>query len=900
MMLLLKHGARTDIVDKTGKTALHEAAENNASECAETLLDYGADIEALDKHGRTPLIVTASHNSRDTALALLKRDANTEITRKDGMMALHVAVMNGNVDTVEVLLENGAEVDSVLQKSFSFVPRRFHRYQDTKVTVARLRLRHGDATISFDNAGWSALHVAARAVNSSAESTKVLLEHGANPNTVDEEGQTPLHIAARQKNNSDTLQILLQNGANVSAANTAGSTALHVACTWGRLDAVRTLLEGGANANFNDKELKTPGHIATEKCGHVVTELLLQYGADANAVDKSGGSLLHAACRSGRGKTVELLLKNNALVDSTDHKGRTPLFDAVEIGYEEATKLLLKHGANVNILDRNGNHVLHVALKKTRTRIVQSLLSQQGIFVNVGDASGNSPLHYLVQCVERVSTNGLLFVRSTGKRLVESGAVVNARNHADLTPLHLARSFTAVEFLLQNGAWPNVRETYHGNTPLMTRARKVGSKAWFFYEQISREAILKEMMISVANEKKESAEEQESQEGIPEPTEAKQLWKYNSPSRYQWRLLLEKGLDPWIANSEDETLLSVLLSDKRFVLATWFINDLLVEDKQLVNKTHTTGDTLLHVACSCGEDEVQELIDQLLQSGAKCNVRNARDETPLHVVCKKVVEEEAKTSHTNVSDVTSESRCVTGAIPSVLNKGKFQGDISDSVYFWTVGRLLSRGADPSLKDGSGTTCFSISQTLPELFQLLQKPIDVNAIPALLKWSDPKSPRHKAKVAQVVRGQKSLQIQSYHYHCEPIGSGAFGHVYAGIDERDGREIAVKCIDKQKLGRPEEEREISNLLALKDCEEVVRYLCYLKDNTWVYIILELMEGTLEEYMDRRTDGSQDVTLCNDVVKGLGFLHHHHVLHRDIKPSNILYKTTPKVSCACTECS
>ena len=163
----------------------------------------------------------------------------------------------------------------------------------------------------------------------------------------------------------------------------------------------------------------------------------------------------------------------------------------------------------------------------------------------------------------------------------------------------------------------------------------------------------------------------------------------------------------------------------------------------------------------------------------------------------------------------------------------------------------------------------------------------------MKWSDPKSENYRSKIAQVMRNQKSNQIYWYHYHKEPIGSGAFGHVFAGVDERNGREIAMKRIEKQRLHRPENRREIDNLVKLRDCEEIVKYLGHHEDTHFVYLIRDLMEGTLEEYMNKTSrDTSLDSSLCQDVVNGLHFLHQNRILHRDIKPANILFKVSSRI--------
>jgi serine/threonine-protein kinase/endoribonuclease IRE1 len=133
-----------------------------------------------------------------------------------------------------------------------------------------------------------------------------------------------------------------------------------------------------------------------------------------------------------------------------------------------------------------------------------------------------------------------------------------------------------------------------------------------------------------------------------------------------------------------------------------------------------------------------------------------------------------------------------------------------------------------------------------------------------------------------------------WYCKDhIATGSFGLIFAGINEKDGREVAVKRIEKLRMKQPEDKREIKNLTALADCEQAVRYISFFEDEHFSYIVLELMEGNLEEYLHgSKIDATQATPLCTDVVMGLKFLHGQNIVHRDLKPENILYKVHPKI--------
>ena len=92
----------------------------------------------------------------------------------------------------------------------------------------------------------------------------------------------------------------------------------------------------------------------------------------------------------------------------------------------------------------------------------------------------------------------------------------------------------------------------------------------------------------------------------------------------------------------------------------------------------------------------------------------------------------------------------------------------------------------------------------------------------------------------------------------------------------------------MKRPEDRREIENLVALAGCEQVVHYISFFEDEDFSYLVLELMEGNLNEFFDGYTiDAADAICLCENVVMGLRFLHEQRNLHHDLKPQNILYK-------------
>ncbi len=115
------------------------------------------------------------------------------------------------------------------------------------------------------------------------------------------------------------------------------------------------------------------------------------------------------------------------------------------------------------------------------------------------------------------------------------------------------------------------------------------------------------------------------------------------------------------------------------------------------------------------------------------------------------------------------------------------------------------------------------------------------------------------------------------------------VYLGILE-DGSEVAVKRMLKDQCGdAAENETKILRLINTKKSPFIVNYRHFLKDNTFMYLIVDLCEQTLDEYVCSEICPNipqiKGRRMIKEILTGLEFLHGERILHRDLKPLNIL---------------
>ena len=126
--------------------------------------------------------------------------------------------------------------------------------------------------------------------------------------------------------------------------------------------------------------------------------------------------------------------------------------------------------------------------------------------------------------------------------------------------------------------------------------------------------------------------------------------------------------------------------------------------------------------------------------------------------------------------------------------------------------------------------------------------------------------------------------------EPLGEGGMGQVYAAVDERLGRHVALKILagddDDSAEGRARFLRE-ARALARVEHHNVVRVYASGEDNGVAWMALEVVHGdSLCALADNSpVDEETAVGLCAQVARGLAAVHRVGIIHRDVKPSNIL---------------
>ena len=917
-----------DEIDAKG-VLFHAAAYADLCGAVEKLNDKNFDLNITDDEGKTAVFYANRNHNIDSLCELIGFGAEFQLDEIDAKAVLFAAAGNGCEYVVKPLYDKGLDLNTTdeLGKTVVFYGNKCFLDALMKVGEAVIRAR--------DHYGRTPLFYALQ--DNNATKAQYLIEKGANLQLKDNCNVSAFTIFIETciSNNLEamdlfTTQLFQEKPHRKSLIHAifnilycqapllslrSFSHLLKPYAIFNKTNVLEALAFARQYVNQHSDKVRNIDEVVKmikEKVTDVprIISLLINLGADPQTTDSDGNTAFHyATLLPLYSVTQEVVIDICEKLESfgttfhaKNHQRQSPLLFCLSSntwkvvtennswqssirGLVEVCRFLLS-SRNVIInselifhriisLIQQGLELNEEAQRKAVVQVLVDVLEllppdEEAVTGAVNDIDNllNSPLHLWAsialktpQDYARSGTEDFTFegiLKRILDHLLKCGAKCNARNADEETPLHTCRTWTAVKLLLDAGANPSDQD-FSGYSPLLTAAKKKNAS-------------------------------QKAEQLYPDVTE--------KPESF-WKCALQKGLDPWVAGKQGETILSVLVKSEDLALTRALV--------EVACKEETTTDndklSILNVICQDKSKHTHWktiLVDIILKSARTSRLSL---ESPLRLCCRNIVkfgmfDAQPVPIQSSISDKSSDD----DGQPSPKKRRKYESakeqesnekQVSyDSVYCRIAKQLMLHGADIYIRDQSGICCLDIAKDCPSLRDLLTKPIEIDTIPILIPWSSV-SDKCKSLLAKVARRLECKIVNQIWYHREYIGSGSFGHIFAGINEKDGREVAVKRVEKLRLKRPEDKREIENLIALSDCEHVVRYISFFEDEDFSYLVLELMEGNLEEFFDGYTIDTAEVTcLCKDVVMGLQFLHEQEILHRDLKPQNILYKVHPKL--------
>ena len=726
--------------DPNDGESLHTACKHGNLSMVKTLIECGASIYSRDAYGNTPLHATARNERKETTQALLNYlTGDPNIKNVERRTPLHIACVCGNLDGVKLLIKHGARVN--VKDIHDSTPLSLAVLHNHTSIVSALVSEFG-----CDPNDGESLHTACKHGNLSM--VKTLIECGASIYSRDAYGNTPLHATARNER-KETTQALLNYLTGDPNIKNVERTPLHIACVCGNLDGVKLLIKHGARVNVKDIHDSTPLSLAVlNNHTSIVSALVSEFGCDPN-----DGVSLHTACKHGNLNMAKTLLDHGASVndnsvdvdgntpldlaaksetmqalfkdiDNIKNKdGRTPLHIACVCGNLGRIKLLIKHGARVNVKDIRDSTPLSLAVLHNHTSIVSTLMSEfgcdpndgvslhtacvhgnlsmvktlieRGANVNGRDAHGNTPLHMTARYERKKTMQALLNYLTCDP---------NIKNKEGRSPLHVAcicGNLDGVKLLIKHGARVNVKDI-HDSTPLS---------------------------LAVLNNHTSIVSALVSEFGC-DPNDGVSLHtacKHDNLSMV--KTLLEHGASVNDNSVDVDGNTPLDLAAKSETMQALF--------KDIDDIKNKDGRTPLHIACVCGN---LGRIKLLIKHGARVNVKDIRDSTPLSLAV----------LHNHISIVSA----LVSEFGCDPNDGLSLHTACEHGNMTIVKTLMEVGANVNDKDVDGNTPLHLSarnkknETMQTLLRDFKSDLNI-------KNKEGRTPLHNACVCGNLGGVKLL-------------------------------------------------------------------------------------------------------------------------------------------------
>lgn len=352
--LLLERGAKVDLPNREGRTALSIAVSAGRADMVRLLLKNGATIPDPSQDQQilknyTLLMVSARQGYTEIARLLIEHGQDVNARTPDGDTALIIAAGQGRTDVARLLIEKGAKIN--VQNNTGVTPLLAASSTKRPELVALLKAGGVESNVNLDL-------VDAITAND-ADKIKALLAAGADANFTlrgdNGKDSAPPLLMATEKQNLEIVKLLLDKGANPNLANEAGVTSLTKAVELNNLDLVTSLLAKGADPNkdFDARQqvsVLSPLHLAAANGNVLIVSALIRAGTNVNqqmlvAIEDAGSTPLMVAVRKGHIEIVRMLIKEKADVNLTNYAGTGPLTIAKSMKNAEAIKILERAGA---------------------------------------------------------------------------------------------------------------------------------------------------------------------------------------------------------------------------------------------------------------------------------------------------------------------------------------------------------------------------------------------------------------------------------------------------------------------------------------------------------------------------------------------------------------------------
>ncbi|MCR4623430.1 MAG: ankyrin repeat domain-containing protein [Alphaproteobacteria bacterium] len=729
---LINMEADSNIADDKGNTPLMIAVNRGYNNVVKLLVESGADVTKLDANGNTILINAIKYKNNEIINFLLDQPSiKLNVKGQYGKTALYWAVDNNNLKITDKLIERGANYKIIDDKGNTLLMIAVQKGYDE---IAKLLMPLPNNTNEIISLLTTHKNKQALTNGQIADSMQAILGLGKE----NDRGSTAL-LLAFDNENWPIMNLLLEHGAKIPPFTKDYMDMLEKAVKSYKdasFDVVKRLLK--FRKNFDDKNFGDPKfgiellRCAIEQENFDKAWLLIEKGADLNGLKKTfAGNELYKLLQK-----IHLALKSKTNVDIKDKNGYTALNGLKKtFAGNELYKLLQK---------------IHLALKSKTN-------------VDIKDEDGETPLLSVLndKRIRRVKYDLV-------KRLLESGANVNASSGRGITALHLAvlQGYAEIaELLIEHGANVNASDD-NGDTALLSVLKNKRILVILLMHDLVKLLLKFDADVKASNDRGITALHLAAQEGYAEIAELliKHGANVNAESEdgrtplffaenvKTAELLIEHGADIYWKNRNGDTALLSVLKNERIQIEKYYLVKRLLKSGADVNASNR-GITALHLAAQEGYVEIAEL---LIKYGANVNASDDNGNTALLFafnnknleIMNLLLDHGAKIDSINV------------VFPNML---KWAVESKDDASFDTVKRLLrfrKNFDDKSFSDPEFgrelLECAIKQENFDKIWLLIEKGADLNGLKR--KYEHNAWYKYLQRIYSVVKSETNVDIK----------------------------------------------------------------------------------------------------------------------------------------------
>lgn len=350
--LLLFSGAKLDVADKEGFYPIHYAAQMGQLGLVKWLVKHGAKIDVTNRKGETALdlairqrgLGNLAGNYDQTIAFLTAQGLAASVGQK-----LYAAVSDGDMSLIKEIIAGGG-IDLKGPMAIDSTMLAANNGEDE---VVKFLVTSGVPVNAVSRYGNQLIHICARTGHEKL--MKFLLVSGAKADSSNEGGWSPIFIAA-ENGHIGIIKKLIAAGVTVDAENTTG-VQVRGCCYVGTdsLEYAKLVREKQSKSKPLKQGGLHPLHFAAMQGRTDVVKLLINEKANVHAPAPWGDQAIHYAAVNGNVEVLKLLLDAGAGVEAKGVAGQRPLHCAATFGNLEAVKFLIKHGAKASTKSNNGS-----------------------------------------------------------------------------------------------------------------------------------------------------------------------------------------------------------------------------------------------------------------------------------------------------------------------------------------------------------------------------------------------------------------------------------------------------------------------------------------------------------------------------------------------------------------